>query len=68
MFNISGTFLSSREPHSSFLYQNKLAPIAVTSFHPHRMMVAGAAYNDSHVNIYECNEMKKEIPEGGHNR
>ena len=49
-----GTVLSTFEPYSSFLHQSRTSPIAVTNFHPHRMMVAGAALGDSHVNIYAC--------------
>jgi len=46
--------LSSFEPYSSFLHQSRGSPIAATAFHPHRMMIAGAALGDTHVNIYAC--------------
>lgn len=51
---VGGRLLSSFEPYSSFLHQSRGAPISCTAFHPHRMMVAGAALGDSHVNIYAC--------------
>jgi regulator-associated protein of mTOR len=46
--------ISSFEPYSSFLHQSRGSPIAATAFHPHRMMIAGAALGDTHVNIYAC--------------
>jgi regulator-associated protein of mTOR len=46
--------LSSFEPYSSFLHQSRGSPIAATAFHPHRMMIAGAALGDTHVNIFAC--------------
>jgi len=49
-----GRLLSSFEPYSSFLHQTRGAPIAATAFHPHRMMIAGAAIGDPHINIYAC--------------
>jgi regulator-associated protein of mTOR len=51
---VGGRLLSSFEPYSSFLHQTRGAPISCTAFHPHRMMVAGAALGDAHVNIYAC--------------
>ena len=51
---VAGTVLSTFEPYSSFLHQSRGSPIAATAFHPHRMMVAGTALGDSHVNIYAC--------------
>lgn len=49
-----GRLLSTFEPYSSFLHQSRGAPIAATAFHPHRMMIAGTALGDSHINIYAC--------------
>jgi regulator-associated protein of mTOR len=49
-----GKLLSTFEPYSSFLHQSRGAPIAATAFHPHRMMIAGAALGDTHINIYAC--------------
>jgi regulator-associated protein of mTOR len=46
--------LNSFEPYSGFLNQNRSSPISCTSFHPHRMMIAGAAMGDTHINIYTC--------------
>jgi len=49
-----GRLLNTFEPYSSFLHQTRGAPIAATAFHPHRMMIAGAAIGDPHINIYAC--------------
>ncbi|KAF2230305.1 putative TORC1 growth control complex subunit Kog1 [Viridothelium virens] len=58
----SGEPLSTCQPHSSFLQQHRGAPIAATTFHPHRMMLACSAVNDSHVNLFRCNT-KKDLSE-----
>ena len=52
VYNTSGKFLSTCEPLSSFLHQSRSSPISATAFHPHRMMLACAALNDPHINIY----------------
>ncbi|EON66333.1 hypothetical protein W97_05726 [Coniosporium apollinis CBS 100218] len=57
---VTGTHLSSFEPYSSFLHQNRSAAIATTAFHPHRMMIAGASQHDTHVNIFAVQDGKKE--------
>ncbi|KAI9808784.1 MAG: hypothetical protein M1825_003937 [Sarcosagium campestre] len=54
VFNVNGRQLSRFEPYSSFLNQSRSSPIAVTSLHPHRMMLACAALNNHHVNIFTC--------------
>ncbi|KAB8356410.1 hypothetical protein FH972_023993 [Carpinus fangiana] len=59
--NMHGDFLSSFEPYASFLQQNRSSPIATTAFHPHRLMLACAAINDSHVNLFSCAEPHGEI-------
>lgn len=51
---MDGTFLSNFEPNSSFYQTNRSAPINVTAFHPHRMMLACAAANDPHINLFSC--------------
>ncbi|KAJ5095649.1 Armadillo-like helical [Penicillium alfredii] len=53
-FNVDGSYLSTFEPYSSFLHHNRSSPIASTTFHPHRTMLACAALNDHHVNIVHC--------------
>lgn len=53
---MNGDFLSSFEPYASFLQQNRSSPIATTAFHPHRLMLACAAMNDSHINLFSCAE------------
>ncbi|KAI9787257.1 MAG: hypothetical protein M1835_002832 [Candelina submexicana] len=58
VFNVNGGFLSSFEPYSSFLQQNRSAPIAATAFHPHRMMLACAALNDNHINLFACEDKR----------
>jgi regulatory associated protein of mTOR len=50
----AGVMLSSFEPYSSFLHQSRGSPIAATAFHPHRMMIAGTALGDTHINIFAC--------------
>ncbi|KAF4540051.1 Target of rapamycin complex 1 subunit mip1 [Lasiodiplodia theobromae] len=50
----SGKHLSNFEPYSGFLQNKRYTPISTTAFHPHRMMIAGSALHDSHINIYEC--------------
>ncbi|KAI9805343.1 MAG: hypothetical protein M1833_005796 [Piccolia ochrophora] len=59
VFNTNGKQLSRFEPYSSFLHQNRSAPIAATSFHPHRMMLACSALNDNHVNVFTCDNKQK---------
>lgn len=54
VYNVNGTRLSSFEPYSGFLHQNKSAPISSTCFHPHRMMLACSALNDNHINVFSC--------------
>ena len=54
VFNLDGTELSSLEPYSSFLQQNRSAPISATAFHPHRMILGCAGKGDNHVNIFTC--------------
>ena len=54
MYNVNGSFLSSVEPYSSFLQQHRSSPIAVTAFHPHRMMLACAGLGNTHVNLFGC--------------
>ncbi|OCK92917.1 uncharacterized protein K441DRAFT_662591 [Cenococcum geophilum 1.58] len=57
IFNLNnGVHLSSFEPYSSFLHQSRSSPIATTAFHPHRMMIAGAALHDTHINIFTCQD------------
>ncbi|KAK2734310.1 hypothetical protein FQN57_001715 [Myotisia sp. PD_48] len=50
-FNVDGTYLSTFEPHSSFLQQNRSSPVVTTSFHPHKMLFACSALNDNHINL-----------------
>ncbi|KAI4713375.1 hypothetical protein J4E89_002355 [Alternaria sp. Ai002NY15] len=58
IFNINnGQPVSHLEPYSGFL-RDRSAPISVTAFHPHRLMIAAAAANDTHVNIFSCHEPK----------
>lgn len=54
VFNFDGNELSRMEPYSSFLQQNRGAPIAATSFHPHRMILGCAARGDHHINLFTC--------------
>ncbi|KAL4926803.1 ubiquitin-binding TORC1 subunit KOG1 [Aspergillus undulatus] len=53
-YNVDGTHLSTYEPHSSFLNNNRSSPISSTAFHPHRTLFACAALNDNHINLVSC--------------
>ncbi|PGH09861.1 hypothetical protein AJ79_05587 [Helicocarpus griseus UAMH5409] len=53
-FNTDGTYLSTYEPHGSFLHSNRSSPIVTTAFHPHRTVLACAALNDNHINFVSC--------------
>lgn len=46
------------EPYTSFLQQNRGAPISTTAFHPHRMILGCAARGDHHINLFTCAEEK----------
>lgn len=48
------------EPYSSFLQQNRGAPISATAFHPHRMILGCAARGDHHINLFTCATEKPE--------
>lgn len=58
LFNISSSsLLSSFEPYSNvpaLFNQTSRAPVASTTFHPHRMMIAGAAMHSSAISIMSC--------------
>jgi regulatory associated protein of mTOR len=58
VFNFDGRELSRVEPYSSFLHQARQNHIASTAFHPHRMMLACAAFGDNHINLFTCAEKK----------
>ncbi|ODH46222.1 hypothetical protein GX48_07689 [Paracoccidioides brasiliensis] len=53
-FNTDGTYLSTYEPHGSFLHPNRSSPIVSAAFHPHRAILACAALNDNHINFVSC--------------
>ncbi|CEJ92130.1 Putative Meiotic regulator-interacting [[Torrubiella] hemipterigena] len=54
VFNLEGQELSRVEPYSSFLQQNRGSAIAATSFHPHHPILACAARDDNHINLFTC--------------
>ena len=54
LFNVNGAFLNTLQPYSSFLHNTRSTPIAATAFHPHRMMLACAAKDSNHVNLFAC--------------
>jgi regulatory associated protein of mTOR len=58
VFNFEGRELSRMEPYTSFLQQNRGAPISTTAFHPHRMILGCAARGDHHINLFTCAEEK----------
>ncbi|KAI5867586.1 raptor N-terminal caspase like domain-containing protein [Durotheca rogersii] len=60
VFNFEGHELSRMEPYSSFLQQNRGAPISTTAFHPHRMVLGCAARGDQHINLFTCASEKPE--------
>jgi regulator-associated protein of mTOR len=61
-FNVNGAFLNSIEPSSGFLH-SRSNPIAATAFHPHHMMLACSTLNDHHINIFACQDRRKEAQE-----
>ncbi|EOD44046.1 regulatory associated protein-mtor [Neofusicoccum parvum] len=62
LFNLnSGRQLSSFEPYTGFLQNKRFTPISTTAFHPHRMMIAGSALQDSHINIYGCSGLSNYV-------
>ncbi|KAK4192466.1 WD repeat-containing protein mip1 [Podospora australis] len=54
VFDFDGQELSRLEPYSSFLQGHKGAPIAATSFHPHRMVLACASRGEHYINLFSC--------------
>jgi regulator-associated protein of mTOR len=61
MYNTSGRLLSQFEPWSS-RFMGGGGGVSAVAFHPHRMVVAGAAVGDSHVNVFGCGKKgEKEI-------
>jgi len=60
IFNTSGKMLSQFEPYSRFMAGS--GGVSSIAFHPHRMVVAGAAVGDTHVNVFGCGKKgEKEI-------
>ncbi|KAF2741247.1 hypothetical protein EJ04DRAFT_571372 [Polyplosphaeria fusca] len=58
IFDINnGQAVSHCEPYAGFLRDRSTA-IATTAFHPHRLLIAAAAMQDNHVNIFSCYEPK----------
>ncbi|KAI9719535.1 MAG: hypothetical protein M1828_006164 [Chrysothrix sp. TS-e1954] len=53
VYNMKGAFLSSFEPWTGFM-NGRGQPISTTVFHPHRMLLAGAALGDGHVSLFSC--------------
>ncbi|KAI1966547.1 Target of rapamycin complex 1 subunit kog1 [Ophidiomyces ophidiicola] len=53
-FNVDGTYLSSFEPHGSFLHHSRTSPVVGTAFHPHRMVLACSTLYDNYVNLVTC--------------
>jgi regulator-associated protein of mTOR len=61
VFNLNtGDHLSSVEPYGGFLNHKRSAPMSATAFHPHRMMIASAALNDTYVNIFTCHDPRQQ--------
>ncbi|KMP01826.1 hypothetical protein CIRG_01965 [Coccidioides immitis RMSCC 2394] len=53
-FNVDGSYLSSFEPHGSFLSQSRTSPVVGAAFHPHKMVMACSALYDNYVNLVSC--------------
>ncbi|PGH13440.1 hypothetical protein AJ80_06309 [Polytolypa hystricis UAMH7299] len=53
-FNTDGTYLSTFEPHSSFLHNSRSSPVVSTAFHPHRTLLAFAALKNQQINFVTC--------------
>lgn len=54
LFNVNGASINTIQPYTPFLTTVKTSPIACTSFHPHRMMLAVGSLGHGHVNVYTC--------------
>ena len=62
IYNTSGKMLSQFEPYASRFMGGGGGGVSAVAFHPHRMMVAGAAVGESYVNVYACGKKgEKEI-------
>jgi regulatory associated protein of mTOR len=62
IFNTSGKLLSQFEPYVSRFMGGSGGGVSAVAFHPHRMMVAGAAVGESYVNVFACGRKgEKEI-------
>jgi regulatory associated protein of mTOR len=62
LFNMNGTLLSHFEPWSQRFLGGSNGGVSAVAFHPHRMMVAGTAIGDTHVNVFACGRKgEKEI-------
>lgn len=61
VYNFDGQELSRMEPYSSFLQQNRGAPVSATAFHPHRMILGCAARGDHHINLFTCAQEKPDV-------
>jgi regulator-associated protein of mTOR len=53
VFNTDGKALSQFEPYSS-RFMGGGGGVSAVAFHPHRLMIAGAAVGESHVNLFGC--------------
>lgn len=60
VFDLDGRIISSMEPYSGFLQGHKDTPIAVTAFHPHRMLLGCAARGDHRLNLFACGNERVE--------
>lgn len=62
IFNTDGKMLSQFEPYASRFLGGGGGGVSAVAFHPHRMMVAGAAVGESFVNLFACGRKgEKEI-------
>jgi regulatory associated protein of mTOR len=62
IYNTAGKKLSHFEPITSRFIGGGVGGVSAVAFHPHRMIVAGAAVGDSHVNMFGCGKKgEKEI-------
>jgi regulator-associated protein of mTOR len=53
LFNTNGRQLSHFDPYTARFIGGRES-ISAVAFHPHRMMVAGTAVGDSHINVFAC--------------
>ena len=58
IYNMAGEVRSAVQPSGGFIQQHRSSAISATSFHPHRMMLACSAMNNTHISLFSCVDTK----------